>query len=206
MIPSDAIPIAAAALIWMFILVDMSSRTRKVRQKLSVLKRQVPDSVLTGFSVSCGLKGAVSGVPFSITATHGGTRSRPKIVIACTRKTPFKLVILRNEPQSDFFVRLAHIPVLSAVRKTNDAHFDTRFCIYSHNTTDVTGYFYNSDRKAAVQKIFDLGYTLLEFKDAAVTAQKHEYDAERDLQADVLKTALEKVIVLAKGFNSGAAQ
>ncbi|HNQ51192.1 MAG TPA: hypothetical protein PKL03_07115 [Candidatus Omnitrophota bacterium] len=206
MIPSDAIPIAAAALIWMFILVDLSNRTRKVRQKLFLLKQQVPDSVLAVFFVSCGLKGSVSGVPFSITVTPGGNRSSPKIVIACARKTPFKLVILRNEPQSDFFARLAHIPVLSAVRKTNDPHFDTRFCIYSHNTTDVTGYFYNSARKAAVQKIFDLGYTVLEFKGAAVTARKHEYDAEQDLQADVLKTALDKVIVLAKGFNSGAAQ
>jgi len=204
MIPSEVMPIAAAVLVWLLILADLSSRTRKVRQKLSVLKRQVPGSMLSGFFVSCGIKGSISGIPFSISVNPGGNRSCPKIVIACTRKTPFKLVILRNEPQSDFFARLAHIPVLSAVRKTNDPHFDTRFCIYSHNTMDVSGYFYNSDRKDAVQKIFDLGYTLVEFKGSAVAARKHEYDPERDLRPDALKTALEKVIELAKGFNAGA--
>lgn len=200
---STAVPAAAVLLVWVVILFDMSARLRRIRERLSLLQQQIPDSRRFGLWAFCGLKGTLSGMPFVITVTPGGNRSRPKIIISCRQNTPFKLMILQSEPQSDFFMRLARVPVMSSMVKTNDPHFDGRFTIYSHNTNDVAGYFYNTGRKEAVQGIFELGYTLLEFKGTAVTAQKYEYDTGCDLQPNVLKAVLEKVIVLARGFQTG---
>ncbi|HOU35967.1 MAG TPA: hypothetical protein PLJ26_00905 [Candidatus Omnitrophota bacterium] len=200
---STALSAAAVLLVWMVILFDLSARLRRIGERLSLLQRQIPDSRRFGLWAYCGLKGTLSGMPFVMTVTSGGNRSRPKIVISCRQKTPFKLIILHRESQSDFFTRLAHVPVMSALVKTNDPYFDERFSIYSHNTTDIAGYFYNTGRKDAVRGIFELGYNLLEFKGTEVTAQKYEYDTERDLHPDALKAVLGKVIVLAKGFRKG---
>jgi len=192
----------AAFFVCVVILIDLSSRMRKVRAQLSLLKQYISGSRVFGLWPSCSIDGTISNIPFVLTITSGGNRSRPKVIISCRQTTPFNIIILHSESQADLFERLKHMPVLSSLVKTNDPHFDGRLSIYSYNTADVTGYFYNTSRKDAVCKIFELGYNMLEFKGAEVTAQKYEYNIESDLQPDTLKLALEKVINLSKGFQA----
>jgi hypothetical protein len=196
----DMMPVIIGVLVFSVILVDLYARTRRVREKLCVIRQHVPDLKYGGSFVNYCLKGESAGLPVTINVTPGGNRSRPKIIVACHKATPFKIMILRNESQCDFFTRMAHTPIMCSMVKTNDANFDTRFSIYSHNSTDVAAYFYNTDRKNAVSKIFDLGYTLVEMKGKAVTAQKFDYDVENDLQPDIVSNILGKLCVLAKGF------
>jgi hypothetical protein len=194
------LPLMLGVLVSGVIVFDLYSRSKKIREKLRLFQQQVAGSRYGGIFMEYWIKGCGAGLPFTITVTPGGSRSRPKVIVTCHKATPFKLMILRNESQSDFFHHIAHMPVLCSVVKTNDNHFDTRFSIYSHNSTDIAGYFYNTARKNAVQGIFDMGYTLVEFKGRVVAAQKYEYDAGKDLQPEILKAVLEKVMVLAQGF------
>jgi hypothetical protein len=194
------LPFMIGVLVFGVLVFDLYSRTKRVREKLCLLQQQVPGSQYRGFFMQYRLKGHWGGLPFTITVTPGGNRSRPRIIVTCHNATPFKLMILRNESQSDLFHRIAHMPVLCSMAKTNDNHFDTRFSIYSHNNTDISGYFYNTGRKNAVQGVFDLGYTLLEFKGKGVSARKYEYDTLKDLEPEILKAVLEKVSALAQGF------
>jgi hypothetical protein len=182
------------------ILFDLYSRTKRIRGKLRLLQQCLPNFTYGAFLMDYCLKGVSAGIPVSVEVTLGGNRSRPKITVTCHKVTPFKIMILRNESQSDFFTRLAHTPILCSIVKTNDRNFDARFSIYSHNNTDVAGYFYSTDRKDAVSKIFDLGYTFVELKGKVVSAQKFDYDVENDLRPDIVNTVVEKVCVLARGF------
>jgi hypothetical protein len=193
-------PLIIVVLVFGVIVVDLYSRTRIVRAKLRVIRKHVPDFKYGGSFMHYYLKGESAGLPVTVSVTPGGNRSRPKIMVTFRTSTPFKLMILRNESQPDFFLRLAHTPVLCSIVKTNDIDFDTRFTIYSYNNSDVPGYFYNTERKNAVSKIFDLGYTLIEFKNKAVSAQKFDYDIEDDLQPGKVSNILEKISVLAHGF------
>jgi hypothetical protein len=182
------------------IVFDLHSRTRLIREKLRAFRERVPDfKYRASFTAIC-LTGVFDGFSVTITVTPGGNRSRPKIIVACHKVTPFRLTILRNVSQADFFTRLAHSPILCSIAKTNDNNFDTRFSVYSHNNTDVAGYFYNTGRKAAVISMFDLGFNLISFKGSKIYAQKFDYDVENDLEPGVLTGILDKLCVLARGF------
>lgn len=194
------IPLMIAVLMSGVIAYDMYSRSKGIRQRLRFIEQRLPDLKYNGSFANYRLKGMFGGVPVTVSVTPGGNRSRPKIMVTCHKATPFKVVILRNEPQSDFFTRLAHMPVLCSIVTTNDKDFDARFSVYSHNSTDISGYFYNTERKNAVARVFDLGYTLLEFKGRSFSAQKFGYDIENDLRQDTVINILEKVCVLSRGF------
>lgn len=187
-------------LVFGVVLFDLYSRTKRIGEKLRLIRQHVPDLKYSASFMSYCLKGVYGGNPVSIRVDPGGNRSRPKIVVACYKATPFRLMLLRNVSQSDFFTRLAHTPILCAMVKTNDINFDARFSIYSHNNNDVAGYFYSTERKNAVSGIFDSGYTLVEFKGKVIIAQKFDYDVEKDLQPDILSNILDKLSVLARGF------
>jgi len=187
-------------LVAVIVFFDLYSRARVIRQKLSAFSQIIPGALLGGFLTKYSVKGETAGVKFTISATHGGNRSRPVLSAACEKKASFKVTIMRNDSQSDFFTRISHVPVMCSVVKTNDVYFDSRFSIYSHNNAEVCGYFYNTGRKNAVAKIIDSGYTLIRFNGKSVSALKYDYDREHDLQSEALKSILDNLIILTHGI------
>jgi hypothetical protein len=182
------------------IFIDVYLRTKKLSRKLRFFEQQIPAFRLGGSFMRYNLSGIHAGTPFSIIVTPGGNKSRPKIAVSCRKENPLKILIMKDDSQSDFFTRLSHRPILCSIVKTGDPAFDTRFSIYSHNGADVPAYFYNTNRKNAAAKIFELGYTLLEFKGRRISCQMYDYSVENDLKPEALKAAMECVSVLSRGF------
>lgn len=146
------------------------------------------------------VNGELDGVRFSVWASPGGNRSRPALSVVCYKGTPFRVTILKNELQSDFFARMAKVPVLCSIVKTNDPFFDSRFSIYSHNNAEVAGYFYNTGRKNAAAGILDRGFSFVRFNGKSITARKYDFDPERDMGPGTLKAVLDHLIVLTGGL------
>jgi len=169
--------------------------SRKEKEILMKLAGQLNGS-MPRFSLYRSLRGQYQGVGFLIKLIPAGKHTPPYLAIDLYKRSAFKLNVYEESGFTNFAKKLGFLREV----KVGDEAFDKRLMISSNKPDDAALFLLNTDKRNAINRIFDQGFKSFVINGKSVAILKPYYALERDLGPDFIKEVLRLLNLIATGL------
>jgi len=165
-----------------------ASSTDRERIKAEYAQAGLPvrSSIFSAPSVS----GTLSGVAFGQKLVHGGRNSPPRVELSARSALRGEFTVRSEGGSEGFFKSIG----FADEAQTGDADFDREFYLAGVSREYVRALFSEAQNRAAVRRLFALGFDRVELQDGELTATRSRH--AQLLELNVLREALEQLSAL----------